>query len=461
MMQHGALKRVLGRADTLFLGFGAMIGWAWVILAGVWISKAGVLGAGLAFMLGSIAIIVIGVTYAELASALPLAGGEHAYSARAFGPLHAFICTWALIFGYISVVAFEAIALPVAVSYLFPAFKVWPLWRVAGSQVYGSEALLGALCGIAITALNILGVRLAARIQIVIVLVILAAGAVLMAGGLVNLDALDTSAPLWKGFAGVFAVIIMVPFMFVGFDVIPQSAEEVSAPPHQIGSAIIGSIAMAVAFYLLIVFAVGFAPFDKSVSTLYAADAAGAYFHARMAASFVVIAGIGGIITSWNAFLIGGSRAVYALAREGQLPAILGAVQRRYGTPWAAIVLIGAFSVAAPFLGRNALTWIVNAGGFGIVIAYLYVAASFVALRRKEPGMPRPWRAPGGIATGVAAVVLGLAIFVLYLPGSPSALQWPQEWGMLLAWAGLGALFLVFARTRKKGTNKEQLESAP
>ena len=448
MKHHGTLKRVLGRADTLFLGFGAMIGWAWVILAGVWISRAGVLGAGLAFVLGSIAIIVIGFTYAELASALPLAGGEHAYSERAFGPLHAFICTWALIFGYISVVAFEAIALPVAVSYLYPAFKAWPLWRVAGYQVYGSEALLGALSGIAITALNILGVRLAARIQITIVVVILAAGAVLVAGGLVNLDAIDRSAPLWKGFSGVFAVIIMVPFMFVGFDVIPQSAEEVSAPPRQIGTAITGSIVMAVVFYLLIVFAVGFAPFDKSASALYAADAAGAYFHSPMAAGFVVLAGIGGIITSWNAFLIGGSRAVYALARERQLPAMLGAVHPRFGTPWPAIMLIGAFSVLAPLLGRNALTWIVNAGGFGIVIAYLYVAASFIRLRQKQLQMPRPWRAPGGMATGVAAFVLGLAIFVLYLPGSPSALHWPQEWGMLLGWAGLGAVLLLLARRR-------------
>ena len=460
-MHQGALKRVLGRADTLFLGFGAMIGWAWVILAGVWISKAGVLGAGLAFVLGSIAITVIGATYAELASALPLAGGEHAYSERAFGPLHAFICTWALIFGYISVVAFEAIALPVAVSYLFPAFKMWPLWRVAGSQVYGSEVLLGAFSGLVITALNIAGVRLAARIQLVIVLVILAAGAVLVAGGLVNLDALDTSAPLWKGLSGVFAVIIMVPFMFVGFDVIPQSAEEVSAPPHQIGTAIVGSIIMAVIFYLLIVFAVGFAPFDKSASSLYAADAAGAYFHGRMAAGFVVLAGIGGIITSWNAFLIGGSRAVYALAREGQLPAVLARVHPRFGTPWPAIVLIGAFSMLAPLLGRNALTWIVNAGGFGIVIAYLYVAASFMALRRKQPDLPRPWRAPGGLATGIAAVGLGLAIFVLYLPGSPSALKWPQEWGMLLAWAALGALFLVRGRSRTNNREEERLESAP
>ncbi len=449
-MAQGKLKRVLGSADTFFLGFGAMIGWSWVILAGVWISNAGVLGAGLAFLLGSIAITVIGLTYAELASAMPIAGGEHSYTERAFDPLHSFLCTWALIFGYVSVVAFEAIALPVAVSYIFPGFKMLPLWSIAGYQVYGSEVALGALTGVLITGLNILGVRLAARIQIGIVILILIAGAVLVGGGLVNLDALDTSEPLWKGFPGVFAVIIMVPFMFVGFDVIPQSAEEVNLPPRDIGRALVASILLAVVFYLLIVLTVGYAPFDKSTSTLFAADAAGAYWNSKTAAAFLVFAGIGGIVTSWNAFLIGGSRAVFALARSEQLPKILGAVHPRFGTPWPAIILIGVFSVLAPMLGRNALNWIVNAGGFGIVIAYLYVAASFIRLRLKEPDMPRPYTAPGGMLTGIGAFVLGLAIFVLYLPGSPSALKWPQEWGMLLIWAIIGVVFMAIGKKSQR-----------
>jgi amino acid transporter len=199
----------------------------------------------------------------------------------------------------------------------------------------------------------------------------------------------------------------------------------------------------------LIVFAVGYAPFDKSTSELYAADAAGAYWHSKSFATFLVIAGIGGIVTSWNAFLIGGSRAVFALARSGQLPKILGVVHPRFSTPWPAIVLIGIFSVIAPMFGRNALVWIVNAGGFGIVIAYLYVAASFIYLRIKEPDMERPYSAPGGMFTGIAAFILGLGIFVLYLPGSPAALKWPQEWGMLLVWSLVGAVLLAVTKKRR------------
>ncbi|HAG73256.1 MAG TPA: amino acid permease, partial [Gammaproteobacteria bacterium] len=77
--------RVLGRADVVALAFGAMIGWSWVVLTGVWITSAGTLGAITAFLAGGAAITLVGLTYAELASALPFAGGEHVYSDRALG----------------------------------------------------------------------------------------------------------------------------------------------------------------------------------------------------------------------------------------------------------------------------------------------------------------------------------------------------------------------------------------
>jgi len=444
------LKRVLGRFDAVSLGFGAMIGWGWVILAGLWISQAGVLVASLAFFLGSIAIIVIGLTYAELASALPFAGGEHAYTQRAFGKTVSFICTWSIIFGYVAVVAFEAIALPVAVVYLFPEFKVAPLWVIAGYTVHASEVALGAGGAILITVINILGVRVAARVQSVVLILILLAGLVLLSGSATSMKAMHFDQPAWKGLAGVFSVIVMVPFLFVGFDVIPQSAEEINAPKREIGRALVQSIIFAVIFYLLIVFSVGLAPASNDSFDLAAADAAGAYWNSRIAAQFMVIAGIGGILTSWNAFLIGGSRAIFALARAGQLPAFLGKVHPGFGTPWQAILLIGVLSVFAPMLGRNALVWIVNAGGFSIVVAYIFVAASFLKLRRSEPSLDRPYKTPGGVWTGVAAFILGGALLALYLPGSPSALQWPQEWGLLAGWFGLGLLFLILARNKSE-----------
>jgi amino acid transporter len=78
--QTGRFFKILGRREVLALAFGAMVGWSWVVLTGTWISSAGVLGSIVAFLAGGAGIALIGLTYAELASALPFVGGEHVYS---------------------------------------------------------------------------------------------------------------------------------------------------------------------------------------------------------------------------------------------------------------------------------------------------------------------------------------------------------------------------------------------
>jgi amino acid transporter len=160
----------------------------------------------------------------------------------------------------------------------------------------------------------------------------------------------------------------------------------------------------------------------------------------------MVIGGIAGIMTSWNAFLVGASRAVYALARAGMLPGWLGHLHPRFNTPYAAILLIGSFACISPLFGRQILIWLINAGGLAVIIAYGMVAVSFLVLRRREPDMPRPFRVAKGTVTGVAALVLSILLLLLYLPGSPAALTWPYEWLICLGWVALGAGFFVWAR---------------
>jgi basic amino acid/polyamine antiporter, APA family len=433
-------KRVLGGLDVFFLAFGAMIGWGWVVLAGGWIESAGFLGAAAAFAAGGVIVSLIGLTYAELASALPYAGGEHVYVERAFGPGASFVATWAIVLGYVSVVAFEAIALPTALVYLFPDLRQIPLWDVAGYKVHLTEVLIGSVAALFITGLNIIGVKAAALVQKVVILVVLGAGALLISGSV--LGAGEISGPMIAGASGVAGVLMMVPFLFVGFDVIPQSAEEMNVPRRRIGALLIASIVFATVFYIGVVVAVGLAPVSAGAapSTVVTADAASALWNSEKAGAYIILAGVAGILTSWNAFLIGGSRAIFAMARAGQLPAFLGRVHPKYGTPHYAIAFIGLLSVLAPVLGRSALVWIVDAGGFGIVLAYIFVAASFVALRVKAPEMERPYRAPAGMIVGWLAVLLSIGLGALYLPGSPAGLVWPQEWAIIGGWIVLGAL---------------------
>jgi len=232
----------------------------------------------------------------------------------------------------------------------------------------------------------------------------------------------------------------MAPFMFVGFDVIPQAAQEIQLPPRSIGRVLLGSIALALAWYCLVILAVALlVPSPTLGAGLVTADAAGRAW-GPVGANLLVLGGVGGIITSWNAFLVGGSRAVYAMAAHGMLPRWLGRLHPRYGTPANAVLAIGLLSIAAPFGGRVLLVWIVDAGSFAVVIAYTLVAVSFLLLRRNQPDMVRPFRLRHGEVIGWLALAGSLGLLLLYLPGSPSALLWPVEWGLVLVWYVLGAL---------------------
>lgn len=459
-MADGKFQRVLDTKEVLALAFGAMIGWGWVVLAGGWVNSAGSLGAMLAFAIGGVAVVLIGLTYAELAAAMPLTGGEHVYSHRAFGMGGSFICTWAIILGYISVVAFEAVALPTVIEELFPNYKVGLLWNVAGWDVYLSWAMVGVVGAIIMTWVNIRGIKSSALLQKVVTLLIIVVGLMLVTGALFNGDAAHMQPLFANGAKGVLAVLIMTPFMFVGFDVIPQAAEEINLPYKQIGRILIFSVVMAVAWYIGIILAVSLALSGEqsAAATLPTVDAMSAVFGGAWAGKLLILAGIGGIITSWNAFLVGGSRAIYAMAHAKMLPEFLGRLHPTYKTPVNAILMVGALSIVAPLFGRKALVWLVDAGGLGIVVAYATVAASFLVLRRKEPEMPRPFRVANGNLVGWGALILAVGIIVLYMPGSPAALIWPYEWAIVGGWAMLGLGFYVWSRVKHPGESDAMIQ---
>ena len=185
-MSKTKFVRVVTRPQVIALAFGAMVGWGWVALSGNWIAQAGSVGAMLAFLAGGCALVLVGLTYAELASAMPQAGGEHVYSYRAMGAGASFVCTWAILFGYVSVVAFEAVALPTVLDYLLPGFSRGYLWTVAGWDVNATWVAVGVLAAVIMTTVNIIGIATAAKIQLAVIVVVLLSGAAMIAGAVAN-----------------------------------------------------------------------------------------------------------------------------------------------------------------------------------------------------------------------------------------------------------------------------------
>jgi len=445
---QGKLTRILSYREVIALSFGAMIGWSWVVMSGTWIMNAGSLGAIAAFLVGGCVVLLVGLTYAELASAMPVAGGEHTYSHRALGSTASFICTWSILFGYVSVVSFEAVALPTVAEYILPNLNHGYLWTILDWDVHTSWVMVGVLGAFLVSLINIMGIKTAAKIQLLVTGMILIGGFILVMGASKTGQIVNMKPFFQNQSQGFLSVLMMVPFMFVGFDVIPQAAEELKISFNKIGSTIILSILMAIIWYILIILAISLSLDRQFIfsSKLPAADAATFLFDSRLMGNLLVIAGIGGLLTSWNAFLIGGSRAIYAMAVAGQLPSFLSHLHPKYNTPYKAIILIGLISMIAPFFGRPALLWLVNAGGLGIVTAYIIVAFSFLVLRYREPEMIRPYRVRYGRLVGFSAFFLSLALAGLYFPGSPAALIWPYEWMLVFIWIVIGVVFSCFTK---------------
>ena len=134
------LRKILRGHDVLGLAFGAMIGWGWVVLAREMIDRAGTLGSALAFVVGAVMVLLVGLTYAELTSALSRAGGELSFTYLGLGPKASYFCGWSLVLAYLAVCAFEAVALPTVVGYVFEDFDKGYLYTVARRRAIPTTA---------------------------------------------------------------------------------------------------------------------------------------------------------------------------------------------------------------------------------------------------------------------------------------------------------------------------------
>ena len=179
-------NKVLNKADIFVLAFGAMIGWAWVVMSGEWIMKAGTLGAVLAFIAGGIVVVFVGQIYAELTSAMSNGQGVLDFTMRGVGRRFSYIATWTLMLGYFSVIAFEAVALPNVMVHLFPDYLKIKMYSVAGFDVHLTWLAIGIGSSVVIAFINYIGVKIAATAQTILTIVVAIVGVGLISGGFIN-----------------------------------------------------------------------------------------------------------------------------------------------------------------------------------------------------------------------------------------------------------------------------------
>jgi len=460
------LAKSVSKFGFFALAFGSMIGVGWVTAMGGWLESAGPVGSAIAFLVGGALILLIGLCYAEACSMLPVAGGEVAYSYKAFGAAESFGVGTVLAFGYLAVSVFEAISITKVLGYLIPNLEHVPLYTVGDEQVFLTELILAALTTGLITWVNYRGVGMAAKLQGVLILLfglatIAFVGAGIFGGSfeflapgfgavtelaangdtVASVDENGNVLPI-VGVGAVFAAMSMVmvqaPFWFVGFDTIPQSAEEAddSVSAKSLAGLIVMSIIGASFFYAVVILAVGMSgPWTELFSSdLVAADAFEQAFESKTLGTLVLIAALLGLFTSWNGFFLAGSRVLFALGRGRLINPGLGATHRTFGSPHKAVLFAGAFTFAGACFGRGAMGAFINGGSFCMSIAFLGVTLSVMRLRKICPDLERPFRLPGGPAIPLLSAFGALAIILaMVVPGSPSALG-------LLDWIVVGVV---------------------
>jgi basic amino acid/polyamine antiporter, APA family len=315
--------------------------------------------------------------------------------------------------------------------------------------IYLDWIVIGIVGAVIIGIINFFGVKSAAFIQTVFTLFILIAGLMLIFGSLFSPNVPVTSTEVWdrgKMSTGLLAVIVMTPFMFVGFDVIPQAAEEINLPFKQIGKILILSVLLAVVWYTAIIYSVGttLTASELEGNALAPAIAIQKIYAGAWAKKLLILAGLAGIITSWNSFFVGATRAIYAMGHSGMLPKVFAILNPKFKSPVTAIVFVTGTSILATLFGKEAMGWLVNAGGLGIVISWSLVALSFYQLRKIEPHMDRPFKVFLGKWVGALAFLSSLGLVYLYLPGNASALN-TIEWSIVGAWLFIGLLLYALA----------------
>ena len=453
---NGNFKKDMRPIDVWGLALGAIIGWGCFVLPGsAFLPKAGPLGTMAGMLIGALLIIVIALSYGYLIRRYPLSGGEFIYTKEAIGKRNAFVCGWGMILAYWSLIPLNATALALISRYLFPGIVQWGLlYQIAGWDVYAGEVILASAFIIIMAIVNIRGIKQAAWLQTAIALTLVGCICIVtfLVMGMSDWSNLEPGFPdgrrWWKG---VFSIVAMAPWAFIGFDCIPQSAEEYNFSHKKSTGIMISAILVAAILYIAVcaVTAVGLKPWQELLADRVNWPTGHVVRNTlgRVGLTVLGIAMFCAVVSGMNAFYISTSRLMYAMANEGSLPKWFAKLSPKYGTPKNGIIFTMCASLFAPWFGREILIWIVDMTSVGAAIVFAYTTASAAIIARKKNDKLQMWI--GWIGCIFSLFFLSLLI----VPGMPGYLSF-QSRVVLLAWIAIGVVFyLIIRKNYVKGQN--------
>ncbi len=470
MKQRETLNKTLKPHWVWAIALGSAIGWGAFIQPINWMESAGPLGVIIGFSIGALLMMLIAVSYGFLIRSFPVSGGEFAYAFISLGRTHAFISGWFLTLGYICIVALNASALALMFKYVFPfVIEQFHLYSIAGWDVYGAEILIASIGLIIFGYLNVKGTGISGQIQFIFALIMVISVVVLtIFVGSQPTAGLENMQPYYPtnttAFAAIISIVAIAPWAYVGFDAVPQAAEEFDFPARKAFSLIIFALIAAAAIYSLMIIATSMAsPWEEvaAANHLWGTGFIVEKLLGSWGLTILVVALSMGIFTGLNGFIMASSRLLFAMSRAKILPNSFGKLHPKYKTPHVAVIFTVIIAGIAPWFGREVLSWVVDMSSIGVSIAYFYTCyTSFYLFKWSEKHIidsriqiVSPLKKLISLIGIFASTIF---ILLLLIPTSP-AFMGSESIIALVTWIVLGIIFYVYKRKEYKSIPEEEL----
>jgi APA family basic amino acid/polyamine antiporter len=436
------LARKLHLIDYFALGFGVMVGAAWLVVMDDILERGGPLGAMLGFALGALTLFPIGYVYGKLVRAIPDAAGEVAYTANVFPRGVSFVTGWMMLLSYFLTCPFEAIAAGKIAGYLFPAIDSIELYRFGGRPIYFWRVVLGLTITVLLTWLNYRGIQASARFLkwttfTFLSLVVIFATEGFSHGSVSNLRPLFSHSPL----ISILLVWQITPWFLTGFESVGKGAEEAS-PDFQGKNFMVAiqmTIFVALVFFAVVIAAVAYvAPWQSLVHEKFpTAVAFERALHSRWIVNLIFGAAFIALLKAFNGNVVASSRMLFAMGRRNLLDRRLGAIHLINQTPSVAVLGVGVATAVALLTGEALLVPILEVGAVGSAIGWMAACASYYCMKPSFAGR----------AAAIYGVLLtSLMVLVKIVPLVPGHFT-ASEWVAMAIWGVFG--YLLWARRNK------------
>ncbi|NGO13858.1 amino acid permease [Streptomyces sp. HC44] len=435
------LDRSLGLWQLTAIGVGGIIGAGIFTLAGTVANGTAGPAVLVSFLVAGVASAAAALSYAEFAGLIPKAGSAYTYGYAVLGELAGWFIGWDLLLEYTAIVAVVAIGISGYFSFLVGEMGAdlpnWMLGAPSTGDGHKVDLFAAVLCLLIAYLLN-LGIKNAARFEMIVVILKVLVVLLVIGVGVFHIDTANYNPFFPYGVGGAFTGAATVFFAVFGYDAMSTAAEESKDAQRHMPKAIIYSLAISMVLYVAACLVLtGMQDYkdidpESGFSTAFQSVGLGGL------ANVIAVGAIIGILTVMFTFMLGVTRVWFSMSRDGLLPKWFAKTHPTRHVPTRVTWIAGvASAVIAGFLPIGEAAELTN---IGILLAFVVVCVSVIVLRYRRPDLPRSFRTPW--MPVVPAVGVGFSIWLI------TYLQW-QTWVRFAAWFLLG-LLVYFAYSYRR-----------